>query len=78
MKEIHRELNEFIKAWSLKKKDLYSHEKYVNKEGSKIIDLNKLSSGEKQIVSLFSKIYLEVIYDTGAFHLLYSDGFLCF
>lgn len=29
MKEIHRELNEFIKAWSLKKKDLYSHEKYV-------------------------------------------------
>lgn len=37
----------------------HSHEKYVNKEGSKIIDLNKLSSGEKQIVSLFSKIYLE-------------------
>ena len=37
----------------------HSNEKYINKEGNKTIDLNKLSSGEKQIVSLFSKIYLE-------------------
>lgn len=29
MKVIQRELNEFIKSWSLKKKDLYSHEKYA-------------------------------------------------
>lgn len=33
--------------------------KYKSQNKTNIIDLNKLSSGEKQIVSLFSKIYLE-------------------
>lgn len=37
----------------------HENTKYRNKDGSQTIDLNKLSSGEKQIVSLFSKIYLE-------------------
>ena len=37
----------------------HENEKYFNQKGNKTIDLNKLSSGEKQIVSLFSKIYLE-------------------
>ncbi|GAA0882859.1 AAA family ATPase [Sphingobacterium paramultivorum] len=37
----------------------HQNPKYLEQNLSNIIDLNKLSSGEKQIVSLFSKIYLE-------------------
>lgn len=37
----------------------HENERFRNYEGNKEISLSKLSSGEKQIVSLFSKIYLE-------------------
>lgn len=37
----------------------HTNPKYLEHNSTDTIDLNKLSSGEKQIVSLFSKIYLE-------------------
>lgn len=37
----------------------HTNPKYLEHNSTDIIDLNKLSSGEKQIVSLFSKIHLE-------------------
>lgn len=37
----------------------HDNPKYKENNNTNIIDVNKLSSGEKQIVSLFSKIYLE-------------------
>ena len=37
----------------------HNNPKYLEHNDTDTIDLNKLSSGEKQIVSLFSKIYLE-------------------
>jgi predicted ATP-binding protein involved in virulence len=37
----------------------HENEQYKTIHGSREVQLNKLSSGEKQIVSLFSKIYLE-------------------
>lgn len=39
--------------------DLQIHLNYENNKKEKVISLTQLSSGEKQIVSLFSKLYLE-------------------